>query len=238
MSIVDGVAYGEPFETAAAALRLEGSGVRIDSIQIANTGGRATGAAYVGFNGTYSFNLDGRRIPVEQVALASSGTAPPLSGLFDFTAGGSGTFDEPRYDVRGTISDLFVGDEGIGQVLGQLSVNGDLMTVKVEAASPRLAVSGSGRIALTPGMEAELLFSVADTSLDPYVRVFRPSPLSIHHRDRQWEPPRDGAAGRHRPAPGGTRPSIGSTCGCSTTDSGIPCRSASRWIATRCGSRT
>ena len=174
MSIVDGVAYGEPFETAAAALRLEGSGVRLDSIQITKGGGGVTGAAYVGLNGTYSFNLDGRRIPVERVALASSGTAPQLSGLFDFTVGGSGTFDEPRYDVRGTISDLFVGDEGIGQVLGQLSVNGDLMTVKVEAASPRLAVSGSGRIALTPGMEAELLFNVADTSLDPYVRVFSP----------------------------------------------------------------
>ena len=53
------------------------------------------------------------------------------------------------HDVRGTISDLFVGDEGIGQVVGQVSVNGDMMTLKIEAASPRLAVSGSGRVALT-----------------------------------------------------------------------------------------
>ena len=48
--------------------------------------------------------------------MLTSSSAPPLSGRLDFTAGGSGTFDRPRYDVRGTISDLFVGDEGIGQV--------------------------------------------------------------------------------------------------------------------------
>ena len=50
-----------------------------------------------------------------------------------------------------------------------------MMTLKLEAASPRLAVSGSGRIALTPGMEADLSFTVADTSLDPYVRALNPN---------------------------------------------------------------
>ncbi|MBI4263481.1 MAG: translocation/assembly module TamB domain-containing protein [Acidobacteria bacterium] len=175
MAIVDGVAYGEPFDTATSAVRIEGSGVRLDSIQITKGGGRATGAAYVGFrDGTYSFNLDARRIPVESLALAASETRPPLAGRLDFTAGGSGTFDEPRYDVRGTISDLFVGDEGIGQVIAELSLNEEFLTVKVEAASPRLAVSGSGRVMMTPGLDAELSFSVADTSLDPYLRAFNP----------------------------------------------------------------
>ena len=174
MAIVEGVGYGEPFETATAAVRLEGSGIRLDNLQVVKGGGRATGAAYVGLNGTYSFNLDGRRIPVERIVLATSDAAPPLAGLFDFTAGGSGTFDEPRYDVRGTINDFFIGDEGIGQVSGELNLSGLLLTVKMEAASPRLAVSGSGRIMMNPQMDAELTFSVADTSLDPYLRAFNP----------------------------------------------------------------
>ena len=174
MTIAPGVAYGERFETATSAVRLEGEGVRLDSLEIAKATGRASGAAWVGLNGTYSFNLDGRGIPVETVALVTSPATPPLSGWFDFTAGGSGTFERPRYDVRGTISDLFVGDEGVGQVIGELNINADLLTLKLEAASPRLAVSGAGRIALTPEMDAELLFTVADTSLDPYVRAFNP----------------------------------------------------------------
>ena len=175
MAIVDGVAYRETFDTAAAAVRLEGSGVRLDSIAMTKGGGRATGAAYIDFTkGTYSFNLDGRRIPVESLALAASRTTPLFTGSLDFTAGGNGAFAEPRYDVRLTISDLFVGDEGIGQVVSELNLNDRLLAVKVEAASPRLAVSGAGRIMLTPELDADVSFSVADTSLDPYVRVFNP----------------------------------------------------------------
>ena len=118
MTIANGTAYGETFETATSALRLEGDGVRLDSIEMLKGGGRGTGAAYIDWNGNYSFNLDARRIPIESVELAHSPNTPPLSGFLDFTAGGSGTFNDPRYDVRGTISDFFVGDEGIGQVIG------------------------------------------------------------------------------------------------------------------------
>ena len=56
----------QPFETATAAVRLDGEGVRLDSLQIVQAGGRAPGAAWVGLNGTYSFNLDGRGIPLER----------------------------------------------------------------------------------------------------------------------------------------------------------------------------
>ena len=95
MAIVDGVAYRQPFETAMSAVLLEDDGVRLDSLQIVKAGGRAAGAAYVGYDGTYSFNLDGRGIPIEGIAMASTTTAPSFSGRFDFNAGGSGTFDRP-----------------------------------------------------------------------------------------------------------------------------------------------
>ena len=174
MRIDDGVAYGEPFEQATAGIRLEGSGVRLDNIQMSKGGGRGTGAAFVGWDGTYSFNFNARDIPVERLAL-TQGTTLPLSGLLDFTATGSGNFDEPRYDVRTTLRDLFVADEGIGEVFGTVSlVDGKQLTLKLDAASRRLAVSGAGVIALTPDMDADMTFSVTDTSLDPYVRVFQP----------------------------------------------------------------
>ncbi|MEQ1575112.1 MAG: translocation/assembly module TamB domain-containing protein [Vicinamibacterales bacterium] len=175
MAIVDGVAYGEPFETATASLRLEGEGVRLDNIAMSKGGGRGVGAAYLNWTaGTYSFNFDAQRISVEHLALVSGASAPPLVGLLDFVAAGSGTFEVPRYDVRATIRDFFVGDEGIGRVVGTLNINGEMMTLKVEAASPRLTVSGSGQVELTPEMRAEMSFNVSDTSLDPYIRAFQP----------------------------------------------------------------
>jgi hypothetical protein len=173
MQIDHGVGYGEPFEAASASLRFEGSGVRLDAIEAQKSGGPIAGAAYVGWNGTYSFNVQGRRVPVEAVTFAQYPDIP-LSGVMEFTASGSGRFDDPRYDVHLNVSDLYVRDEGIGEVTGRLTVRNQVLAVELDAASPRLAVSGSGRIAMTPEADAELTFRFTDTSLDPYVRMFRP----------------------------------------------------------------
>jgi hypothetical protein len=175
LAIADGVAWGEPFDAATAGVRLEGEGVRLDDLQITKSTGRATGAAFVRWkDATYSFNLDARNIPVESIARVKASPLP-VSGLFDFTANGSGSFDTPRYQVRGTLRDFFVADEGVGQVIGDITIADQVMTLKVEAASPRLAVSGAGRINLDDQMNADISLTVADTSLDPYVRAFQPA---------------------------------------------------------------
>jgi autotransporter translocation and assembly factor TamB len=174
MTIDRGTSYGESFDTASAGLRFEGTGVRLDGLRMAKGAGDVSGAAYVDWQGHYSFNADGRRIPVEKIdALAYP--SMPLFGVLTFTASGSGTFDTPRYDVRGRIDDLFIQDEGIGQVTGQLTVRGDVLTIdQFEAASPRLAVSGVGRINLAGDADADLTLRLTNTSIDPYARIFNP----------------------------------------------------------------
>lgn len=174
LQIDRGVAYGESFDVATANLRFEGNGVRLDGIDVKKSTGGVNGAAWVGWEGNYSFDASGAKIPVESLATLSFPRAP-LSGLLQFTATGAGTFESPRYDVKLSIADLFAGDEGIGQVTGRLSMRGEVLTIEMEAASPRLSVSGSGRIALTPEMDTEMTFRVSDTSLDPYIRFFQPS---------------------------------------------------------------
>jgi translocation-and-assembly-module (TAM) inner membrane subunit TamB-like protein len=173
LNIEKGAAYGETFDVATASLRFEGNGVRLDGIDIKKSAGGVTGAAWVGWDGTYSFHADGARIPVESLATVAFPRAP-LSGRLQFTATGAGTFDEPRYDVKLGVDDLYAGDEGIGQLSGRLALRGELLTLDLEAASPRLVVSGSGRIAMTPEMDAELTVRFRETSLDPYVRFFEP----------------------------------------------------------------
>lgn len=173
LQIDRGTAYGETFDTAHANLRFEGTGVRLDGIDIAKSTGRVTGAAWVGWDGNYSFDADGSRIPLESLVTLSIPRAP-LSGLLQFKATGTGTFDSPRYDVQIRVDDLFAGDEGIGQVNGRLSLRGELLTMDMDAQSPRLSVTGSGRLALTPEMDTEMTLHFSDTSLDPYIRFFQP----------------------------------------------------------------
>src|SRR5262249_22410119 len=84
MTIDDGVAYGEPFQKATASVRFDGKGARLDAIAIAKSTGAVTGAAYVGWDSTYSFDATGRQIPVADLAFLSYPKVP-LGGSADFT---------------------------------------------------------------------------------------------------------------------------------------------------------
>jgi hypothetical protein len=175
LEVEDGRTYGETFQHATASVNLEGTGVRLTGVDLTKSTGHGNGAAYVSWDGTYSFDFAGTGIPVEDVALVAK--APlPLTGVIDFTASGSGTFDHPRYSVKGKISDLFAADEGIGTLAGTLDIVGDTMTIAANAASNRrLAVGIDGQVELTGSMHSDLTFTVNETALDPYVRAFNPS---------------------------------------------------------------
>jgi TamB, inner membrane protein subunit of TAM complex len=166
-------AYGEPFDTATASLRFDGAGVRLDGVAVEKDGGSITGAAFVGWDATYSFNFDGRRLPVEKIGRLHFARAP-LSGIAEFSANGSATFDQPRNDYRFRVNDLFIGDEGVGQVTATLALRGTELSGEIDAASPRLAITATGHVAMTPTGESDLSIRFHDMSLDPYVRPFVP----------------------------------------------------------------
>ena len=173
MRIDEGVAYGEPFQNATASLRFDGTGVRLDGIEIAKSTGAITGAAFIGWDSTYSFNADGRRIPVGQIAFLTY-PGVPLSGTVELSASGNGTFDVPRNDFEFRIRDLAVDKEAVGQVTGDLALRGTDLSGQIDAASPRLSVAGTGRISLTPDADSEINLRFHDTSIDQYVRLFVP----------------------------------------------------------------
>ncbi len=174
MTIERGTAYAEPFEKGTAALRFDGSGVRLDGVSLTKTSGTVTGAAFIGWDGTYSFDAVGRRLPVADIAAFDYPQLRP-TGAVDFSVGGSGTFETPRYDVKFRIADLTVSSEPVGQVSGTLALRGNEVSGEMEVTSSRLAITGTGRIALTPQADAELSFRFHESSLDPYVRLFMPS---------------------------------------------------------------
>jgi translocation-and-assembly-module (TAM) inner membrane subunit TamB-like protein len=173
MTVEHGTAYDEPFDKGTASLRFDGDGVRLDSVSIVKGPGTLTGAAFVGWDGTYSFNAIGQRVRIEDIAAFSYPQIQP-SGTIGFSAGGSGTFETPRYDVKFRTNDLSVVNEPVGQVTGTLAMRGNELNGEVDVTSSRLAITGTGRIALTPQADAELTFRFHESSLDPYVRLFVP----------------------------------------------------------------
>jgi hypothetical protein len=178
LEIAEGTAWGEPFETATAKIDLEGTGVRLTAIEMTKGMGRGSGSASVNWDGAYSFDFASViPIPVESIARLSDSMPPelPLSGLIDFRANGAGTFDDPQFEVTGAVRDLFVADEGVGEVaIKSLVMKGDMLAVDAVVSSSRLSVDVTGQVALNDRMDGQIRFKVNETSLDPYLRAFDP----------------------------------------------------------------
>ena len=172
VTIAPATAYDEHLSSASASLRFIGTGVWFDGIEIRKGTGTIRGAALAEWKGTYSFTTEGRGIPVESIDVLQFPQAP-LTGIFEFEAGGSGAFAYPTYDVDARVRGLFVKDEGLGDLVkGTIAMRGDDMNFSLEASSPRLQVSGSGKVTLVGDYPGDVTLHVSDTSLDPYARLF------------------------------------------------------------------
>ena len=173
MTIVDGVAYGEPIQNASATLRFDGTGVRIDGIRMQKGSGDVTGAAYIGWDSTYSFNADGRRIPADSVGfLAYPGR--PLSGLVELSATGNGTFDVPRNDFKFRIADLAIVDQPIGRVTGDLALRGT--DERTDRRGVAAAVGDRHGEDFPRGEgDSEVSLRFHDSAIDQYLRLFVPN---------------------------------------------------------------
>jgi len=173
--VAPAIAYGETLTSAAASLRFVGPGVWLEAIDIRKgTTGVVRGVANVEWEGFYSFNVDARQIPVESIDMLAF-PAAPLTGTLEFEASGSGAFLKPTYDVFFRVRDLFVKDEGIGDVgRGVLELRNDDMNFSFDVGSSRLQVSAAGKVTLLGSYPGDVTLVIRDTSIDPYARMFAP----------------------------------------------------------------
>lgn len=180
LRVEPGTAWEETFDSFTSRLSFEGSGMRIDAAEVKKSTGFVRGAGYIGWPltpeafGTYSFTFDGEKIPVESLV---SFTVPDadLTGVLNFTMRGSGSTEHPRYEFDGTIADLFWGDEGIGQATTHMVIEETVVTIdRLDVASDRLSVSGSGRYTKNDTYDGDLSLRFNETSVDPFLRFAAP----------------------------------------------------------------
>ena len=146
--------------------------MRINRIEMHKGPGLMRGAARLGWDGTYAFNADGERVPVESLENFKFEKAPLIGRAAVPRDGREASSIGRSYDVEATVDDLFVADEGIGQVTGRFTIRNKVLTFeRLMAASSRLQVSGSGTIELDDASDADLRFRFQQTSIDPYLRV-------------------------------------------------------------------
>ena len=167
-------AYGQPMRKATASLRFDGRGIRLDGIDIGVNRGRRhyrRGVHRLGLHVLVQRGWppdSGRQRRREQFKQL------PISGRRRVHRRRQRHVRRAAQQLPLPRRELAVGEQEVGEVTGTLALRGNELSGDVNAASPRLALTGAGRIALTPQADCDLSFRFHDSSLDPYVRLFLP----------------------------------------------------------------
>jgi translocation and assembly module TamB len=172
LRIDNGVAWKEPFDSAIGTLSFRGTGLAINPLRIMKGPGVIRGGASINWtDSTYTFNVDGAGVRVDTLSNFSSEKAK-LTGVLKFTAEGQGSFTAPSYTFKGSIPDLFVGDQGIGAVGGTLTIRNRVVTINQLEVAGLGQASGHGTIAFDDHYTSDLSLTVAGASIDPYLKFF------------------------------------------------------------------
>ena len=166
-------AWDEPIDRAVArTMEFDRKGVRLTGIEISKGDAVLRGAAYVDWDGNYSFNISGDHLDLASVALIKYGPQG-WTGQMRLAASGAATFKHPRYTVRLGAEDVAFGPQKIGVVEIGLDVRDRVVGITtLEAAA--LGMSGHGTVEMSPTKDADLTFRFTRTPLDPYVRLYVP----------------------------------------------------------------
>ena len=192
--------------------------MRLDSLDIRKSSGSVTGAAFVGWDGDYSFNADGARIPVESLKTA---TVPAGAAV------GPAAVQRHRrgHLRRAALRRQAARRRSLRRRRGHRSAERPAVAAgRTAHARDGSRVSAPGRLRLGPHRADAGDGCRADRPLRRHVArsvrpILRAAALAVHERRRRRHHPRRRRA-RERRSPGRRdRTSRASTSSCSTTAS-------------------
>ena len=124
MTIDNAVAYGEPLDKTKASLRFDGLGIRLDGINIDKDGGddHRRRVCRLGLDLLVQRRRPAHSRRSSRASAVSRGAAVGPGRVHGARATGRST--SPRNDFKFRVNDLFVGEEGVGQVSGSLTLRG------------------------------------------------------------------------------------------------------------------
>ncbi len=171
--------YGVPFEDLDASAVLRGGATVVRSGRARVGAGALSFRGSLSDDGLYDGALEARGVELAELLKATPLELPlfgKVSGRLTF----QGPLDRPRLQADLASPRLFFGDEGLGAVQAAFVGRGDgRVGVLASCRSPRVQLAIDGALAVAGGAASELKLKLADTSVDPFVRVLYPGLPSV-----------------------------------------------------------
>ena len=165
-SLKDGVAYGEPYESAIADLTVDGRTIEASRVMVRMHGMQIAG------NGGYDFSsehlhghIEGNNLQLSKFQTVRDRSSN-ADGVLSVSADANGTLTEPGLKAELKLANVMVEGQAVGDAAASLHSEGKNLFYTVKSTLVGAKLDGSGQTELTGGYatQAKLTFAGLDVA--------------------------------------------------------------------------
>ena len=174
ISLENGVAYGEPYESAMAELTVQGKDIeasnvvlKLHGMQIAGNGGYDIGSEHL------HAHVEGRDILLSKFATIQNAKTG-LDGVVSFVADANGTVTRPGLKANAKLTGVTYQGQGIGEAVVESHSDGETVYFTANSTLVGAKVDASGQAGLTGDYPMQAKVTVAELDIGKPMAMFGP----------------------------------------------------------------
>ena len=177
VSLANGVAYGEPYESAVAELTVQGKDVeassfvlKVHGMQIAGNGGYDAGTEHL------HGHLEGHNILLSKFVTVQDAKTD-LDGVVSIVADANGTMTQPGLKANLKITNATYRGQGIGEAVVDAHSNGDIVYFSANSTLVGAKVDVTGQTGLTGDYPAQAKLTFTGLDIGKPMAMFGPGTM-------------------------------------------------------------
>jgi translocation and assembly module TamB len=179
VTLNNGVAYGEPYESAAADLAVQGRNLEATHLVVNAHGMQVAG------NGGYDLDtkhlhghLEGNRLQLSKFQIVQKSNAH-ADGVLSFVADANGTVTEPGLTMTAKLEDVRLKGQAVGDATADMHSQGKMLRFSANSNLVGAKVNATGQVDLTGNYDTQSKLTFAGLDLNKLLAIFAPGKIAL-----------------------------------------------------------
>jgi translocation and assembly module TamB len=178
ISLVKGVAYGEPYDSATADLAVTGQDFEASRVSLQMHGARIAGSGGYDLSTQHLHgHIEGDNLVLSKFQTFSK-ASPQADGTLTVVADANGTMEQPGLKASVKVAGVTVGGKAIGSVAAEMHSEGDTLLYTSTSNLVGAKIDGSGETQLTGDYETQAKATFAGFDIGTALEIFSPGTVT------------------------------------------------------------
>jgi translocation and assembly module TamB len=178
VSLVKGVAYGEPYDSATANLAMSGQDFEISRAVLQMHGARIAGNGGLDLRTKHLHgHLEGENLVLSKFQTFAK-ASPQTDGTLTVVADANGTMEQPGLKANAKLVGVTLDGKALGSISAEMHSEGSTLQYTAASDLAGAKIDGSGQTQLTGDYQTQAKFTFAGFDIGTAVEIFSPGTVT------------------------------------------------------------